>query len=133
MERIVSGLQPPYYAVVFTSQRTSVEAGYDGMAERMMELAAGQPGFLGVETVRDATGVGITVSYWESLEAIEHWGRHSEHQVAQRRGRETWYARYQLRICRVEREHGFPSATSARGCGKAHAEARRGRGRGVME
>ncbi len=74
------------------------------MAHRMMELAEQQPGFLGAESVRD--GLGITVSYWESLEAIRNWKRHAEHLVAQQKGREIWYAEYKTRICRVERDYG---------------------------
>jgi heme-degrading monooxygenase HmoA len=97
----------PYYAVVFSSVRAAAaDDGYDAMAERMLELARGQPGFLGVESVRDADGCGITVSYWESQEAIRRWGAHAEHRLAQAGGRERWYAKYRLRVCRVEAEWG---------------------------
>lgn len=95
----------PYYAVIFTTVRTPVDAGYAEMAEAMLALASRQPGFLGVEHARDATG--ITVSYWESLEAIAAWRDHADHRVARERGRSTWYAEYKLRICRVEREYDF--------------------------
>jgi heme-degrading monooxygenase HmoA len=95
---------PPYYAVIFTSLRTSADDGYDAMAARMKELAAQQPGYLGVESVRD--GLGITVSYWASLDAIAAWKRNAEHQEAQRRGRAAWYSGFRLRICKVEREYG---------------------------
>jgi len=30
-------------------------------------------GFLDADSVRDSDGVGITVSYWRSLKAIENW------------------------------------------------------------
>ncbi len=76
------------------------------MAQRMVELAAQQPGFLGVESVR-AEGLGITVSYWESLEAITAWRDNAEHRVAQQRGRSQWYQQFRLRICKVERDYGF--------------------------
>ena len=99
---------PPYYAVIFTSQRTDADAaGYDAMADHMAELAAAQPGFLGIESVRGTTGVGITVSYWDSLEAIRRWRDQAEHRVAQAQGKATWYARFHLRICRVERAYEF--------------------------
>ena len=96
---------PPYYAVIFTSLRTDVEEGYGDTAERMVELASEQPGFLGVESAR--SGLGITVSYWESLEAIRNWKRNAEHQIAQQQGREKWYSAYKTRICKVERDYGF--------------------------
>jgi heme-degrading monooxygenase HmoA len=92
---------------MFTSQRTDGENGYGDMAARMVELASKQPGFLGVESVRDADGIGITVSYWESLDAIRNWKRNEEHLVAQAKGRSVWYQQFQLRICKVEREYRF--------------------------
>lgn len=95
---------PPYYAVIFTSLRTDGDNGYGAAAARMEELAAQQPGFLGMESARE--GLGITVSYWESLEAIAAWKRHAEHLVAQRRGRTEWYSGFALRVCKVERAYG---------------------------
>lgn len=62
--------EPPYYAVIFTSHRTEGDNGYAEMADRMVELASQQPGFLGVESARE--GVGITVSYWSDLESIKN-------------------------------------------------------------
>lgn len=102
--------RPPYFAVVFTSVRTVDDPdGYAAMADRMVELAAQQPGFLGVESARGDNGLGITVSYWSSLESIRNWRANAEHQVAQARGRSEWYERFALRVCRVERETGFES------------------------
>ena len=98
--------EPPYYAVIFSSQRTKGDRGYGHMAERMFELAAKQPGFLGAESVRGADGFGITVSYWSSEEAIVAWKAHVEHKPAQEAGKRLWYADYQLRIAKVERDYG---------------------------
>ena len=95
--------EPPYYAVIFTSQRTDVDDGYGAMGDRMVELASQQPGFLGVESVRDAGGLGITVSYWSSLEAIAAWRANAEHRVAQNSGRKKWYEHFETRVARVER------------------------------
>lgn len=97
-----------YYAVIFTSKRTPgdpLNDGYADMAARMLELAAQQPGFLGVESARQE--IGITVSYWESLEAIAHWKKQADHRIAQEQGRSKWYAAYTVRIARVEREYHF--------------------------
>jgi heme-degrading monooxygenase HmoA len=99
--------EPPYYAVIFTAQRTDVDAGYGETADRMVELASQQPGFLGVESTRDATGLGITVSYWRTLEDIAAWNRHLEHATARASGRAQWYTRYELRVARVERAYGW--------------------------
>jgi heme-degrading monooxygenase HmoA len=98
----------PYYAVIFTSIRTEVDAGYDAMSQIMVEAAQKQPGFLGVESARE--GVGITVSYWRDLESIAAWKADAAHQVAQQRGRESWYEEYVTRICKVERDYSFKKA-----------------------
>ena len=98
--------EPPYYAVIFTSLRTTGdEEAYERTAERMLELAAQQPGFLGVEGVRE--GLGITVSYWASLEAIAAWKRQAEHIAAQGMGRRAWYSAFKTRVALVERDYGF--------------------------
>jgi len=99
--------EPPYYAVIFTSQRTPGDAGYGAMAERMAELAAQQPGYLGMESARSADGVGITVSYWKDENAIRHWKRQAEHLAAQQQGRKQWYSAYDIRVARVERAYEF--------------------------
>ena len=95
----------PYYAVIFTSTQTENTEGYTEMTEKMESLAEQQVGFLGIDSAR--SDVGITVSYWESLEAIKNWKTNSEHLFAQRKGREKWYNWYNVRICKVEREYEF--------------------------
>ena len=95
----------PYYAVIFSSHRTDGDNGYGEMAERMAELAAQQPGYLGMESARE--GLGITVSYWDSLEAIRNWKQNAEHQEAQRLGHQQWYSSFRVRIAKVEREYGI--------------------------
>lgn len=98
--------KPPYYAVVFTSQRTDGDRGYGEMAKKMEELASQQQGFLGVESVRDSR-LGITVSYWDSLDAIRIWKENSAHKFAQEKGKEEWYENYTVRVCKVERAYSF--------------------------
>ena len=99
--------QPPYYAVIFTSTRTDVDEGYDAMSDKMVEMAAQQPGFLGVESARGEDGLGITVSYWESEEAIANWRTNVEHRVAQATGRTKWYDEFVNRVAKVERSNRF--------------------------
>ncbi|CAI8872345.1 ABM domain-containing protein [Pseudomonas sp. IT-P100] len=99
--------EPPYYAVIFTSLRTDGDQGYAEAAERMVELAREQPGFLGVESARGEDGLGITVSYWASEAAILAWKLHPEHSAIRERGRSTWYSACNTRVCRVERAYGF--------------------------
>jgi heme-degrading monooxygenase HmoA len=99
--------EPPYYAVIFTSLRTDVDDGYGDTSDRMVELASQQPGFLGVESARGEDGLGITVSYWESEEAIANWRAQAEHRIAQGRGRAEWYTDFFTRVAKVERSNRF--------------------------
>lgn len=99
--------RPTYFAVIFTTTRTDVDDGYEVTAERMVELVQRQPGFLGFESAREEDGVGITVSYWRSLEDVVCWKNVAEHLVAQRLGREKWYRTFTLRVARIEDDWSF--------------------------
>lgn len=105
MSLIANTPKPPYYAVIFTSHRTEGDNGYGQMADRMVELALKQPGFLGIESARE--DVGITVSYWSDLESIKQWKADAEHQEAQKLGHEKWYSSFKTRISKVERDYGI--------------------------
>ena len=100
-------MQPPYYAVIFTSVATENNDGYGEMAEAMETLAKQQDGYLGIESARSE--IGITVSYWKDLESIRNWKQNMDHLEAQRRGRASWYKSYTVRITLVEREYSFES------------------------
>ena len=95
----------PYYAVIFTSIRTTTDDGYDKMAEEMESLVKLQFGFLGMESAR--SNVGITISYWESLDAIKQWKMNNRHSEAREKGRSSWYKQFKVRICKVEHSYEF--------------------------
>ena len=104
--RLAATPEPPYWVVIFTSRRSGEdEAGYARMAQAMEELAPKQPGYLGLESVRDAEHVGITLSYWASEQAIHDWKRVAAHAQAQRLGHARWYSDFILRVARVERAY----------------------------
>jgi heme-degrading monooxygenase HmoA len=104
---------PPYFVVIFSSQRRPGDDGYDAIAERMAELAARQPGYLGVESVRSADGFGITNSYWKDEDSIRAWKRDVDHLDAQNLGRRRWYERYEVRVARVQHAYSFASMAEA--------------------
>lgn len=101
------GLKPPYFAVIFANKMADGE-GYAETAERMVELAQTQPGFLGVESARGESGFGITVSYWANEDALLHWKQNAEHLEAQRIGVERFYEHYELRVAHVTRGYSGP-------------------------
>ncbi|BBL71930.1 antibiotic biosynthesis monooxygenase family protein [Methylogaea oryzae] len=99
----VINTRPPYYAVIFTSVRTEGDNDYAATAARVLELARQQPGFLGVENARSE--LGLSVSYWGSLEAIDAWREQIDHAQAKSKAGD-WYSGYRVRICKVEQEYG---------------------------
>jgi heme-degrading monooxygenase HmoA len=107
-EGFASTPEPPYYAVIFTSQRTEGDGGYEAMAQAMNELALEQPGCLGVESTRGEDGLGITVSYFVDEASMRAWQQNARHLVAQRLGKERWYSHYELRVAKVERAYCGP-------------------------
>jgi heme-degrading monooxygenase HmoA len=104
MSSIANTPAPPYYAVIFTSKRSEGDNGYAAMANELVELASLQNGFLGAESVRGSDGLGITVSYWNSLDAIQKFKDEARHVEAQHHGKNLWYTSFGLRVCKVERD-----------------------------
>ena len=102
--------EPPYYAVIFSSQFVDWEKSkdYAEVSARMEALAREQPGYLGMESARGEDGFGITVSYWESLEAVAAFKRESEHLAVQQTRRWHFYKAYEVRVALVERAYGGP-------------------------
>lgn len=98
---------PPYYAVIFTSKNPHPTEAYQQLATEMVELAEQQPGYLSHESYRNADGAGCTISYWTTTEAIKNWKNHSDHQIAQKMGKEQFYEEYIVRIAKVERQYTF--------------------------
>lgn len=106
-QRFAHTPEPPYYAVIFSSQRREGDQGYAEMADLMARLAQSQPGYLGMESARDASGFGITVSYWQDLPSIAQWKAQADHQLAQSQGKRDWYAGFEVRVSKVERAYNF--------------------------
>ncbi|MFC8764730.1 antibiotic biosynthesis monooxygenase family protein [Streptomyces sp. NPDC057193] len=105
-QKLVAGLEPPYYTAVFTSVRPEAPEGYAETASRMREIVRDVPGFLGYESARTPGGIGITVAYFRDLESLDAWRLDTEHQAAKAYGREHWYESYSVHIGRVERSYG---------------------------
>lgn len=108
MSRFAPLPDPPYYAVIFSNQGSDDMAGYAEMADLMDRLARNEPGFIGLESARDETGFAVTVSYWQTEDAIQRWRENVKHQAAQVSGKSRWYDHYALRVTKVERQYAGP-------------------------
>ena len=106
-QKLVAGLEPPYYTALFTSVRPDAPEGYAETSSRMQEIVQDIPGFLGYEYARTPGGIGITVAYFRDLESLDAWRLDTEHQAAKAYGREHWYESYSVHIGKVERSYSF--------------------------
>lgn len=105
MSKFAKTPKPPYYAVIFTTVKSENQTGYAEMNARMFELAQQQTGYLGIESARGE--IGLSVTYWETLEDIANWRNHAEHLAAQAEGYATWYRAFATRVCLVERDNFY--------------------------
>jgi heme-degrading monooxygenase HmoA len=113
-DRFAKAPPPPYYAVIFTNQLSDNDKGYEAMGDKMFKLAMEQPGCYGAESTRDASGLGITISYWKDEAALSEWKANAKHLVAQNMGIEQWYDHYELRVAKVERAYSGPYGRSVK-------------------
>lgn len=107
-EKFAKTPEPPYYAVLFTAQRSDDDRGYGAMAEKIHAMALASPGCLGAESAYDGDGFGFTLSYWKDEESISNWKQNADHLGAQQLGKRRWYAHYEIRVARVERAYSGP-------------------------
>jgi heme-degrading monooxygenase HmoA len=95
-------------AVIFIAQRTAeYDAEYRAAAEAMEELAARQPGYRGMDSVRGTDGLGISVSYWANDASAKAWRDHPEHKAIRNAGRDRWYSHYDLHVAEITRSYDW--------------------------
>ncbi len=107
MKHGINTPEPPYYSVIFTSQRTDVDDGYVGLNDAVYMKASMLDGFLGMESFRDENGYGASITYWKTLEDIDGWSKNMLHQGAKELGKKKFYEHYKVRICKVEKDYEF--------------------------
>jgi len=99
----------PKYAVIFRTESTGKHVEeYAKLSSRLLEIAKDLPGFCGIETVKDSGGRGISVSYWTDENSIQKWKQHTEHLIAQERGKKLFYRSYSIEVCSINRAYSGP-------------------------
>lgn len=84
------------------------EQEYQRTFERMLKLVSEIPGFIGIEGFSGEDGRELAVARFESPEAIATWRDQPEHVRAQQRGREEFFAEYDITIATVWRHYHWP-------------------------
>lgn len=94
---------------IFRSRlRPDAAPEYGRVAERMDQLAAQMPGFLGIKTFQAADGERVSIVEFATGAQALAWRNHPEHREAQRLGREQFYAEYDVIVCTPLRRYTFP-------------------------
>lgn len=96
----------PFYAVIFSSEKSDILDGFEEMDKILLEMALRQPGLLGYESSGNDKE-NIFISYWNSMDSIIAWRNNSEHMIAKNLGKKNWYKRYLSQICKVESSFEF--------------------------
>ena len=98
-------------ACIFRSIRTNhLASQYGEWSERMDQLVSTMPGYITHVSFREeSTGRGITVSYFESMDALEHWREDPAHREAQALGRSNFYEEYEIEVAEIVRHYDWRS------------------------
>jgi heme-degrading monooxygenase HmoA len=97
------------FLVVFRNRkRADIDyPAYEAEADRMLELAQAQPGYVSFKSYVADDGEVLALSEWEDEAAARAWGQVAEHRAVQQRGRSTYYEDYTLFACADPRIRRF--------------------------
>ena len=82
---------------------------YFELAAELKPLLEEQPGFIAIErfqSLNDSQKY-LSISSWESEEAIKNWRENIEHQQAQYAGKTSIFSKYRIRVAEVVRDYDF--------------------------
>ena len=96
------------FVVIFRAKARDLDAEYSAMAAQMRQLALTQFGCLDFTAVTEGDQE-IALSYWPDEASIRAWKQHTDHLMAQKLGRERWYASYSVEVAEVTRRYSHPA------------------------
>jgi heme-degrading monooxygenase HmoA len=80
---------------------------YSSTAERLLTLASAMPGFISFRHYTSGDGELLAVVEFASAETLAAWRDHPDHRKAQQRGRNEFYAEYEIINCAVLHRYGY--------------------------
>ena len=98
------------YLIIFeVYPHASQKDRYFELAAQLRETLVKQPGFVHVERFQSLVDEGkiLSLSCWESEEAIAGWRTQAEHMVVQKEGKAKIFESYRLRVAAVIRDYSF--------------------------
>lgn len=96
------------YAVIFEVYPSATgKEEYLKIAGEVRKFIEGREGFISIERFQSLADEGkvLSLSFWESEEAIEQWRTLLEHRNAQRAGKEKLFQSYRIRVAEVVRDY----------------------------
>ena len=80
---------------------------YFELAAELKPLLSQVDGFIDIERFQSLSTDGkvLSLSWWESEEAVLLWKRNTKHQAAQREGKKTIFSYYRIRVMNLIREY----------------------------
>jgi len=93
----------------FTPRAGTATDRYFELAGELRAEIEKQPGFIAVERFEHVLEKGrfVSISTWESEEAIRNWKANLPHQDAQAEGRAALFENYRIRVAAVIRDYGL--------------------------
>ena len=102
------------YAVIFASKRTNAHSELyyqhnDALEEKIKSL----PGYIKHVGIRHPeTREGLTIAYFETLDAIQAWREDLDHQNAKALAKTHFYENYSVEIVKIERGYSWDGTNS---------------------
>jgi heme-degrading monooxygenase HmoA len=97
----------PVLTVFRSRLRPDAADEYHDTARRLEDLARAVPGFLEIKTFVAEDGERVSLVTFATEEAHRTWRDHPAHRAAQDRGRQAFYASYDIAVCDVVHTHRF--------------------------
>jgi len=96
------------YAVIFEVKvKTEGKDEYLAIAAKLKEQLVKIDGFISIERFQSLVEQGkiLSLSFWESREAIAIWKENLDHLSAQSKGRNEFFSDYRIRIAEVVKDY----------------------------
>jgi len=88
---------------------------YLDIASDLKPLLEKIDGFISIERFSSLAEEGkvLSLSFWRDEEAINEWRNLETHRLAQKKGRDSVFSHYRLRVAAVSRDYGMKERTQA--------------------
>ena len=95
---------------------------YEPVAAEMFALAHTMPGLVDVKSFTADDGERVTLVTFADAETQRAWREHPDHRLAQRAGRDRFYAEYSIQVCDCTRVRTFTCGRDAPGAGESRPD-----------